>query len=368
MRLKSFAAAAVLLTLLARPSPVAAEAWLRSGDSVSVPAAGMGFPTVAGTLTLTETAEFSHKGEGIDNIAQYESADGELFASVYVYYVGLAHNGLAALATANAMTSGSPEVRKTRSTKAAAGGLADVAIRESYTGYRGRLASSAAFLKSGRWLIKLRLSGPDARAADIEAAMDALLAGITFGDDAAPHPAAAIEAQPCASEPAGAEALPVAEDSASAAAEALLLGTFDGASQRIAGEAAQDGPLPARVGGSFCQAGEIRVPTGTVPILRAVGTSPGGLATTELLAVTSDAGGLVEAVRLGSGRYRLLHHQIGQTALLGAYDRLPSIAQIEAILSGADHTGGAYRATVILRPGEGPRINVKTGTDVPPTT
>ena len=337
MRLKSFAAAAVLLTLLARPSPVAAEAWLRSGDSVSVPAAGMGFPTVAGTLTLTETAEFSHKGEGIDNIAQYESADGELFASVYVYYVGLAHNGLAALATANAMTSGSPEVRKTRSTKAAAGGLADVAIRESYTGYRGRLASSAAFLKSGRWLIKLRLSGPDARAADIEAAMDALLAGITFGDDAAPHPAAAIEAQPCASE-------------------------------RIAGEAGQDGPLPARVGGSFCQAGEIRVPTGTVPILRAVGTSPGGLATTELLAVTSDAGGLVEAVRLGSGRYRLLHHQIGQTALLGAYDRLPSIAQIEAILSGADHAGGAYRATVILRPGEGPRINVKTGTHVPPTT
>src|SRR6185503_18632811 len=98
-----------------------------------------------------------------------------------------------------------------------------------------------------RWILKLRVSGPEARRAEVEEAMAALLAGLRFEGDVQPRPGAPLQIGDCTA-PAAQSAHLIADDPVRDAATAIM-GTFDGA-----GEEARDGThggttiLPARVG------------------------------------------------------------------------------------------------------------------------
>ena len=65
----------------------------------------------------------------------------------------------------------------------------------------------------------------------------------------------------------------------------------------------------------------------------------------------NDAGKVLEVVESRDNRYVLLYHEIGQTAVLGAYESVPGDDQIADILSGSDREAGRFRATVRHRPG-----------------
>ena len=65
---------ALALGSAALPSSALADAWEHKGDAL-VTTIGIAVPSKPGTLTLREASEFSHKGKGLDNIAQFATAD-----------------------------------------------------------------------------------------------------------------------------------------------------------------------------------------------------------------------------------------------------------------------------------------------------
>src|SRR5688572_26055597 len=142
----------ILFFVLAVPAQ-AKEVWSRSNGRVTLDAAGISFPDKAGALPLKETKEFTRQGESLDAVAQYESTDGKIFATVYVYHPGIAHTGLAALATDAAIRLRSRDhpIDSEGSRIVSAGGTSGVAVRTDYDNFLGAMASSAAFIKAGRW-------------------------------------------------------------------------------------------------------------------------------------------------------------------------------------------------------------------------
>src|SRR5688572_15334596 len=160
----------------AQPPSAPSLAWTTSGQFRMFAAAGIALSLRAGTLAITETSDGSNPGHSLDNIVQYRSPDGEVFGTVYIYLPGLAHSGLTAFTTDFAIRSNSTnEIQSGDSQVVAAGGIAGSAIRRDYSRYRGDQASSAAFLKVGRWMVKLRVSGPQERQQEVQHAMAAIL-------------------------------------------------------------------------------------------------------------------------------------------------------------------------------------------------
>ncbi|HEY5723288.1 MAG TPA: hypothetical protein VIT45_13290 [Allosphingosinicella sp.] len=333
---------ALLLGLAGPLQAQSSPAWSRSKERITVTRAGISFPIRAGTLSVTETKEFSHQGESLDIIAQYRSSDQEVLATVYVYYPGIAHAGLAALATDEAIRLNSSNPPGSTGPKlTAAAGKQAVGIRTDYTRYRGDWASSAAFIKAGRWIVKLRVSGPEARADEVKAAMSDLLAKTRFEGAATPRPAAILTPAACPDDR-SADAALVADDPAGNGAVAIMISAFDpvapSATDRDSGTKKD---LPSRIGEQWCRS-VVQVGQSKVPLLRA--TDPQNDKAIEgksmLLALYSDAGGLLEVVRLRkAGRYLLMNHQIGATSVLGTFAAMPSDRQIAEILAGRGDAG-----------------------------
>ena len=329
----------------------AGEAWTRTEGQLRFAPAGVTLPERAGTTAVTETSEFSHHGERLDNVVQYRSADGEVIGTVYIYYPALAHTGLAAFATDNAIRiSSASEVASRGIRVVAAGDFPRAALRADYGNYRNGYASTAAFIKVGRWLIKLRVSAPERRREEVEGAMTALLDGIGF-EGSSPREAAPLEVGPCAAPaPAAARRLPADME---AAADGVGVASFDGGGNPATGPRGESTVMRPRVPARWCVSTRARIGDGVYPILRAAAGQEGGLEGTSRAAViVSDSGGLLEVVELRTGgRFVVLFHQIGQTAVLGSFAAVPSDQQIADIISGADREGANTLARVNFRPG-----------------
>jgi hypothetical protein len=361
---------AFLLLCFALPAQAqGGEVWTRSGDRLVLNAARISFPAQAGTLSVTETKEFSHPGESLDAVAQYRSPDEEVFGTVYVYYPGIAHSGLAALATDEAIRLNSRQPVTVHGSRViSAGGREGIAIRSEYGGYLGRLASSAAFIKAGRWMVKLRVSGPEARKTEVASAISALLEQVRFEGQAGPRAASLISTPACPSAKArNAKLLP--DDGATIAANAIMIGTADAAGR----EAVEDGRpviLPSRIGTKWCRV-TVKVGDTHVPVIRATDPEAGNDAIegkSLLFALYSDAGGALEVMRVSnSGKYLLINHQIGATNLLGTFDALPSDRQIAEILDKATDAG-RLRARVLLKANGNTEVELQVAPAVESTT
>lgn len=351
---------------LAQPTPARADLWRRGEDRISFTTARFSFPDRAGAVSLNGASEFSHAGEGLDNILQYQDPAGEVFATIYIYYPGLAHSGLTALMTDSVIhTQSGPDLRELGRRVVAAGGRGDAAIRADYAGFRHALASSAAFIKAGRWMMKLRVSGPDARRAEVEATMTALLDGIRFEGEIQARPATPLQIEECRDAVPPARALPSDEGNFT---EHSILATFDPAGEEARDEhGRRTEPLLARLGVRWCRT---RVPNGneTRLILRAVSDgSAGGLGGRTVIVVpVNDAGTTLELVETSrSGRFVLLYHVIGRSLVLGAYDAPLSDEQIAGILNGSDREGTQIRASVQHLPNGNSNINLPAPSSEP---
>ena len=341
------------------------QLWNRVGDRIAFTPAGISLTQRARVVSYQETGEVSNPGRGLDNVIQFRSADGQVLATGYIYYVPLAHAGLSAFATEQGLELISENsLRRVRAGTVPAGAVADGAVRIDYRGFRGTMASSAAFIKAGRWMIKLRVSGPGERQSDVEAAMTALLASLRFDGEARPRTATLLDLDGCDSSPGStARMLPDSQDTLADA----LFAAFDPTgetpvnSRPGTGEA---GPLLARFGSGWCISSRARIGNQTVPILRATAPAPTANgrvnAQTVAVAIISDAGTLIEVVRADAGRFTILHHRIGQTIVLGAYGDDPTDEQIANILSGADRAGGQARARVGLRIDGGTEVELRS--------
>ncbi|HVQ10250.1 MAG TPA: hypothetical protein VMS43_17675 [Allosphingosinicella sp.] len=337
-----------------RPAPrtyTQDQLWSRSDGRISFTPARISLALRAGPVSFLETGEVGMPGRGLDNVMQYRTEDGQVFASVYFYLPPLAHAGLSAFTTEQGLgTLSGGRLRRVAAGTAAVGGVADGAVRIDYRGYRETLASSAAFFKAGRWMVKLRVSGPEDRRADVEAAMTALIASFRFEGEIRPRPAVLLDVAGCASAPTtAARALPDNQDTFTDS----LLAVFDPAGEMTQRPGASNpAPILARFGNSWCQSTRGRIGDNTIPILRATGPAPSGTgrvnAQTVAVALISDSGRLLEVVRSEENRFTLFHHQIGETLVLGAYAAPPTDEQIIAMLTGADREAGRIRARIGL--------------------
>lgn len=349
--------------------------WTRDQDRITFTTARISFPLRAGAIGFSRSAELSHHGEGIDNALQYVARDEQVFATVYIYLPGLAHAGFTAFMTDHVIgVQSGNDLSRSGSRIVAAGGREGVAIRSDYAGFRSeRLASSAAFIKAGRWILKVRVSGPQSRRAEVEAVMSALLDGVRFEGDLQPRAAAQLQIDDCQSAPSAARALP---DNATNLIEFALVAAFDGAGEEARHQnGTRVEALPGRVGARWCRSARARLGNASYSILRAApGESGDGLGGRSVLIVpVNDAGTsfeLVELTKTGQpSRFVGFYHEIGRTSVLGAYDGPLSDEQVAAILTGSDREGGQIRTSVRLLPSGNTEINVPMPEDPPaPTT
>jgi hypothetical protein len=329
------------------PAPAAAF-WKVSDERLTFEPAKLSTPRRAAGAEYFETREFSRKGEGLDTAILYRSADQKILATLYVYYPSFAHTGVQAIATDQAIRGGtrSPNLRQLGAGVASAAGKKGVAVTADYDHYLGDNYSKAAFIKAGRWMLKLRVTGPESRTAEVSAVMTALLDGLRFEGEAQPRPAAPISAGPC----------PAAErpdaGPAPGGGDAATIAMTDVAGEPAVKSAQGDSKaIPTRIGRGWCRT-SLAVANQKVTVLQATGDRParGVDADSALLVLYSDGGGVLEVVRLAKERkYFLLHHDIAEVKVLDSYDRLPSLAQIGRLFSGASPT--QIRARVRLKPG-----------------
>jgi hypothetical protein len=362
---------AALLIGLAGPAAAADPGrppahWKLSDERLRFELAKLSVPRRAAGAEYHETMEFSHGGEGLDSAVKYRSADREVFATVYVYYPSLSHTGVQAIATDHSIrANSSPSApRQLGTVVASAAGKPAVAVTSEYDHYLGNLFSKAAFIKAGRWMLKVRVSGPEARSAEVKAVMTALLDGLRFDGKTQPAPATLISADECSSTDRP-DAKSVPDDDALPAYG--MLATFDAAGQPAANAPRGDRkPLLARIGRDWCRT-TLKVGKDRVTMLQATGDGRGdGLGgDSALLVLISDAGGVIEVVRMAKEqRYVILNHGIAEVEVLGSYDALPSVAQIGRLFL----EPAGVRARVRLKPNGNTEIELPTPAKNAPQT
>jgi hypothetical protein len=327
-------AAALLLAPLpaaaqtAAPAPLPSSAWTATPTSISVAAARIVLPVKAGTASVTKTAEFSRAGEGVDNYAQYETPDGQVFVTAYVYRAAYADAALAAFATDEAVRSRfGAQVRAAERGSVAAAGQPSGAIRVVYDGAvlnGGALTTAAAFLRVDSWIVKLRATGPAARRAEVVAALDALVAGVSVTGDATVYAVRPLEVTgPCPAAPGKDAKVMTGKDSTGPALFGALLGGSvlpakgkNGRASTIAFPA--NGATPACVRGTLGN--------GRITMLQPAGGAEPGI----MLAPFNDAGGVlaIEGGLLGSG-YTVKRYGVAEVVTGASLDRLPPVAQVD---------------------------------------
>lgn len=292
---------------IALASPAFAQAgetdnWTTTSDAVHAGPAGISLPQQAGSLTIVKTGEVSGNGSGADSYAQYISADNVVQATAFIYKPGFADTAIAALGTERALIERfGPATKRVSQTTVAAGGRNGVALRTIYSGAaEGQLVLAAAFIRSGDWIVKLRVTATSDRLADVEAGLDSMLKNIRFDAPANVRAANLVKVDECAASPSAAPA-------------------------------SADPSFPRDGADALCRRGVVTVGDASFEMLQPVGRDMAAA----LLVPTDDAGGLLRFDRTRNG-YRLTRYGAGANTSSVHYDRLPDAKQIAAIIGGKD--------------------------------
>lgn len=315
------AALALAVPSLARAADEA-EAWTPTETAIRATTAGISLPQTIASLSLAKSGEASNGGRAVDNYAQYLSDDGAIQATLYVYLPTYADASLAAYMTDKAiMERFGSHTRRTAYASAPVAGKADRAIRAVYDDAAdGALTTAAGFVHAGRWIVKIRVTGPTERRAEVLAGLDGMLAGLAFDDPASLH----------ATGPAKFDSCPVAD---------MHDARFTKDDAAIA--APQDVRIPREGRDALCVRGTVTTAEGRYDMLQQAGRSDGAI-----IVPVDDSGTVLafDPATQGKG-YRLSIHMVGQTDLYGVYDRVPTPRQIAAILDGKDPQTAKAEAT-----------------------
>ncbi len=305
-RLKSLFSAALMLSATGVAHAGEVEAWTPTLTDLRAASAGIIMPQSVGGLSLSKSGEVSNGGKGIDNYAQYLSEDGAIQATLYIYMPSYADASIAAYMTDKAiMTRFGSKTHRTAYASTAAGGHSGAAIRAVYDdAAEGALTTAAAFVHAGRWLVKLRVTGPSAQRKAVLAGLDGMLGAMQFDNASALHSVAPVQLTACGPRDAT-DSLPIAP------VEAGL---------------SRDGRDP------MCVSGRIDTAEGSYEMLQQANLSHG------TMIVPMDDAGTVLAFDPTKDRtgYQLSIHSVGQTDLYGVYPQVPTAQQIAAIIEGKD--------------------------------
>lgn len=313
-----------------------AEAWHQEGNRLSLPPAGLSFPTQAGSVSLTETKEASLGGEGVDNVAQYKSADGKVFATLFLFMPAYADAALTAYQLEKIVVHHYGGQRESSRIVAVAG-VPNGALRRVYVGASfgssdEKMVTTAAVLKAGRWIAVIRLSGPAARQAEIEAALDAMIGGIAVSPSAPIDPVAEPQVGDCPvppGEPAKPEQLSVKIPGIKDPGAQMLLGAI-----MAGGVPDKDKPpFPTSIADNgrrpVCVRYHIKIGDNVLDMMQPAGDTAKPEA---IIGVVNDAGRTIEMRRGEDGLYLVHLHDIARTSNYGAFDRPLGPNQVAGVL------------------------------------
>ena len=342
--------------------PTNAGAWQHNGGRIGVAASKLSLPDVADVLALIQTGEITHRGEGLDNVAEYKSTDTAITGTVYIFATGYADTALAAYGTDRAIhTVDGDAVTAISSTAVSAAGHDAAMLRTVYDhavldGHP--VATASGFLRADTWLLGLRVTGPVARRADVVAALDALIAGIQAAPGAHVRAAAplAIDA-PCP--PGDQRAAKLLKSSEKGNAEVLGAALAGGSTLPEDGQDKKGPPLPPSFPDNghqhVCIRGTIAVGGVPIDLLQPTGVSQPPI----VLAVLDDAGHVLSFEKsLLSEHVIAKNYGIGEVDVLGIYDHMPSLKQIADLANGRDPAAAAAHASVTFGADGNTTINV----------
>ncbi|WP_340264158.1 hypothetical protein [Sphingobium mellinum] len=318
-------ALSVMSVVLALGTPVLARAaeasgaWTPLESAIRADAAGISLPQTVAGLSLSKSGEASNGGKSVDNYAQYLSDDGVIQATLYVYLPSYADASIAAYMTDKAvMERFGAKTRRTSYEAVALAGRPKSAIRAVYDDAAdGALTTAAAFVHAGRWIVKLRVTGPAERRQDVLAGLDGMLNNLRFDQPRDIRTTRPAQFAACPRQGA---------DDTGAPAPVTSTATLprDG-----------DGPL--------CIRDRVLATSGSYDVLQQPGVQGSAV-----IVPVDDAGTILAFDPSAAGHgYQLSIHAIGQTELFGTYEKVPGAPQIAEILDGKDPQTAQARATAV---------------------
>jgi len=195
----TLAGVAIAAQASAQAVPDARPSWIDDGRQLPQPKlTDIGIPRTIGLLTLKQLTDF---GSARDAVAQYLSDDGQIEATVYLYENSAADALLAKIAT-DRVVKARFEGSAPRESVVPLGGKQGAALRSAFAngtlpGRPGTMSSASLFAQTLFTVIKVRVSGPGGRDADIAAALDALIKGFEFRKKTLPLPVSRASLPQC---------------------------------------------------------------------------------------------------------------------------------------------------------------------------
>lgn len=337
-------------------------AWAASDDRITLTAAGISLPRDLGPVSLASTGEFSHKGEGVDNFAQYANEDKSIQATAYIYLPAYADAALTAFMTDRAIFNRfGAETKRVDIRSVDISRHPGAAIRSIYSLPKGE-PSAAAFVRVDGWIVKLRVTSLGAGRAEATAAvLDRMIAGLRVGDDAVVPPARPLVVSDCPTPPAEPAKLVKLEgkDAGTSALAATMIGGSLFSANKKSDKSAKPAffAFPKNGADAVCLRGIIKIGENNIPVLQPAGEASPGI----LLAPINDAGLMATSERalIGKG-YVTKIYAVAQADTLGTFQTLPTGEQIGAILKGEDKDGGARVSRIVLKAGGNTEIQVNS--------
>lgn len=312
------AALALALCLALSGGAAATSPQAGSSASLSYPKAGVTLPRSIAGLPLVNQKDSN--GDGLDNIIRYEKSG--LWATIYLYRPPLADPNHLALVLEKILRNKHGAAFKVQDDRlVAVAGSRPNARRVVYSGLDGgKLASALVVARAGEWLLKVRVSGPAERQAEVLAVADAVLPAITWAKAGGPDPLAPWTPVPCLTEPTGAPP-----------AEIQVAGKLADMAKGLDAKPFRGIAWPAD-GKGVCVDKQLKIGEDSRIVLR--GPVGEGAYHTRFLVLMDDAGTLVEVAQAkGDGRTLGLvrqHNGKGST-LAGWLEALPTRPQLEPV-------------------------------------
>ncbi|QJE73485.1 hypothetical protein HHL28_10615 [Aerophototrophica crusticola] len=312
------AALALTLCLALAGGAVATSPPPGGGTSLSYPKAGLTLPRSIGGLPMVSQKDSN--GDGLDNVIRYEASG--IWATIYLYRPPLADPNLLALVLEKILREKHGAALTVQDDRlVAVAGSRPNARRVVYAGVDGgKLASALVVARTGEWLVKVRVSGPATRQAEVLSVADAVLPAIGWGKAGGPDPLAPWKPVPCLTEPTGA-----------APAELEVKGKLADMANGLNAKPFRGIAWPAD-GKGVCVDKPVRIGEDTRMVLR--GPVGEGAYHTRFLILMDDAGTLVE-VGQAKGEGRTLgvvrQHNTTGSALVGWLEMVPTRPQLEPV-------------------------------------
>lgn len=315
--------------VVAQTQPVVDSAWDASPDAPRPKTVDIGVPRKAGTLELKGLRALAP--DGFDNGALYQSPDGKVFATAYVYRPGFPDPSYTLLMTGSAIEARFPGARAAPEELVMVNGVPALHKR-IYAGGRvpiegggsGEVTTIAGALRAVDWIVKLRATGPAPRHDEVVAAFDALVAGLRFGPGAKPLASALDTVGRCPErdgvKPARLAAAPAEKGGLMALQKMVMaaVNPIDPKAPRAPRKLCEVARQAGQTGLSLVLSEEGR----GYPTIMLLGDAGNAIVSTPAVAGLS-GWGVISATRAGA-------------TMFGPFDRAPTAAQLLGVANGSD--------------------------------